>query len=319
MSTASNGAGSAPRHARPDSLEELTVAVLGAGLMGHSIAGTFAVGGATVSLFDTEATALASAPRRIAEQLERRGLPSDAAHTLRLSDDMRDAVNGVDLVVEAVPERLELKQAIFADLSRWLSSAVLATNSSVLRTADVAARALAPERVLGMHWFNPPHLVPIVEVIQSERTAFEYVDWVMDLLRQAGKMPVHVRKDVPGFIGNRLQHALWREAMHLVATGVCDAETVDLVARNSFGLRLAAMGPMENADYVGLDLVLAVHENLFPTLCRDPEPSPMLTELVARRQLGAKSGGGFTEWPAGRREEATRRLDQHLLRQLERD
>jgi 3-hydroxybutyryl-CoA dehydrogenase len=268
-------------------------------------------------LYDTDPQTLQTAPRRIAEQLERRGLPTDSAERITLADDLNPAVDAADLVIEAAPENLELKQNLFHQVGQMAPAAVLATNSSVLRTADIAARTDHPERVLGTHWFNPPHLVPVVEVIQGEQTAFEYIDWVMILLRQAGKMPVHVRKDVPGFIGNRLQHALWREAMYLVTSGVCDAETVDLVARNSFGLRLAAMGPIENADYVGLDLVLAVHENVFPSLCRDQEPSPLLQELVERRQLGAKSGAGFTEWPPGRREEATQRLDSHLMRQLD--
>jgi 3-hydroxybutyryl-CoA dehydrogenase len=296
---------------------ELTVAVLGGGLMGHSIAGVFSVAGASVSVFDTIPAVLESVPRRVAEQLERRGMATDAASAIRLCSDLEESVAGADLVIEAVPERLDLKQDLFRQVGSWLPNAVLATNSSVLRTADVAALTPNPARVLGMHWFNPPHLVPIVEVIQGEETAFEYIDWVMRLLQQAGKMPVHVRKDVPGFIGNRLQHALWREAMHLVATGVCDAETVDLVARNSFGLRLATMGPIENADYVGLDLVLAVHENVFPSLCRDTEPSPLLQELVAKKELGAKSGAGFIEWPPGRREAAAERLDKHLLHSLE--
>jgi len=219
-------------------------------------------------------------------------------------------------VIEAVTENLALKQDLFHQVGEWAPHAVLATNSSVLRTTDVAARTTNPARVLGTHWFNPPHLVPIVEVISGEETAFEYVSWVMDLLVQAGKTPVHVRKDVPGFIGNRLQHALWRVAMHLVATGVCDAETVDLVARNSFGLRMAAIGPIENADYVGLDLTLAVHENVFPSLCHDESPSPLLQEHVRKGELGAKTGKGFTEWPAGRREEVAKRLDDHLLKEL---
>ena len=304
-------------HRRPQSPENLTVAVLGGGLMGHSIAGIFARHGATVRVFEAVPAVRDTVVRRVAEQLERQGLPTAAADALEIHDSLESAVAGADLVVEAVTEDLELKQELFRQVGDQLPTAVLATNSSVLRTTDVAARTTHPERVLGMHWFNPPHLVPVVEVISGEQTAFEYVAWVMDLLGQVGKLPVHVRKDVPGFIGNRLQHALWREAMHLVATGVCDAETVDLVARNSFGLRLAAIGPIENADYVGLDLVLAVHENVFPSLCSDPTPSPLLEEHVARGELGAKSGTGFTEWPAGRREEVAARLDEHLLAMLE--
>lgn len=304
-------------HRRPQSPDRLSLAVLGGGLMGHSIAGTFARHGAAVRVYEPVAAVRDSLARRVAEQLERQGLSTNSAETIELHDSLGPAVAGADLVIEAVTEDLELKQALFAQVGDLAPTAVLATNSSVLRTTDIAARTAHPERVVGTHWFNPPHLVPVVEVVQGDDTAFEYVAWVMDLLTQVGKLPVHVRKDVPGFIGNRLQHALWREAMHLVATGVCDAETVDLVARHSFGLRLAAMGPIENADYVGLDLVLAVHENVFPSLCADPAPSPLLREHVARGELGAKAGTGFTEWPPGRRDEVAARLDEHLLRTLE--
>lgn len=307
----------ANENGKPQNIDQLTLAVLGAGLMGHSIAGVFAHAGAHVTLFDTNSEVLSSAPNRIMLQFERRGLGSDAAGRTRLCSDMKEAVSGADLVIEAVPEILELKQVIFARLDEWLPEAILATNSSVLRTSDIAARASRPERILGMHWFNPPHLIPVVEVVQGELTDPTYVARVMELLKQAGKLPVHVRKDIPGFIGNRLQHALWREAMHLIATEVCDAETVDIVTRNSFGMRLAAMGPIENADYVGLDLAIAVHENIFPSLCNDTIPSPILRRLVEEGHLGAKTGSGFGEWPAGRREEATKRLEAHLLKQIQ--
>ena len=195
-------------------------------------------------------------------------------------------------------------------------STVLATNTSVYRVGEVAARTAHPERVLGTHWFNPPHLVPLVEVIQGDQTGLGQVEWVIEILGQAGKVPVHVRRDVPGFIGNRLQHALWREAISLVQDQVCDAQTIDLVVRNSFGPRLAAMGPMENADYVGLDLVAAVHDYVFPSLNRDQHAAATLRELVDAGRLGAKTGSGFEEWPAGRREEAAARLEDHLLRQF---
>lgn len=282
--------------------------------MGHSIAGIMARKGAAVSIYEPVPAVRATITRRVTEQLERQGVSTTPAESIRVCTDLESAVADADLVIEAVTEDLELKQSLFQQIGDWLPAAVLATNSSVLRTSDVAVRTTNPARVLGTHWFNPPHLVPVVEVIQGEQTAYEYIAWVMDLLTQAGKMPVHVRKDVPGFIGNRLQHALWREAMHLVATGVCDAETVDLVARNSFGLRLPAIGPIENADYVGLDLTLAVHENLFPSLCRDREPSPLLRQLVEKGDLGAKTGHGFTTWPSGRREAVGARVDEHLIR-----
>lgn len=301
----------------PSNVSDVKLTVVGAGLMGHSIAGVFSAAGAQTTVSDSVPEVLASVPERVAAQHGSRGLDPKLADNIRLVADVEEAAEGAHLIVEAIPEKLELKQELFARLGALLPDAVLATNTSVLRIGDVAQGVPRPARVIGTHWFNPPHLVPLVEVIQSEETGFAYVDWLMNLLSQVGKLPVHVRKDVPGFIGNRLQHALWREALHLVETGVCDAETVDIVARNSFGMRLAAMGPIENADYVGLDLTLAVHLYVFPSLAASTEPSSLVTDHVARGELGAKTGSGLLEWPPGRREEAAQRLDKHLLEQLD--
>jgi 3-hydroxybutyryl-CoA dehydrogenase len=140
---------------------------------------------------------------------------------------------------------------------------------------------------------------------------------VVALLAAAGKLPVRVGRDVPGFIGNRLQHALWREAIALVAEGVCDAQTVDLVVRNTIGLRLASLGPLENADYIGLDLTLAIHDAVLPSLNHDPHPSPLLRQLVDHKQLGARTGRGFLDWPEGAREATAARLAHHISAQLE--
>ncbi|MEU4513751.1 3-hydroxyacyl-CoA dehydrogenase NAD-binding domain-containing protein [Nonomuraea wenchangensis] len=291
----------------PDMVEDTRVAVIGAGLMGHSIAGVFAGAGSQVSLFDTHEPAL----RQGLADMRRQLLDPEAADGVTICSELPAAVAAAHLVIEAVPERLELKQRIFAEVSDLAPEAVMATNTSVLKIAEVGRRA-DRRRVLGTHWFNPPHLVPLVEVVESDATDPACVAWVMGVLRQAGKLPVHVRRDIPGFLGNRLQHAMWREALHLVETGACDAETIDLVVRNGFGLRLPAMGPIENADYVGLDLVLAVHEYLFPHLSRDEEPSRLLREAVDAGRLGAKTGAGLLTWPPGRQDEARKRLDAQL-------
>ena len=174
----------------------------------------------------------------------------------------------------------------------------------------------APDLTVGTHWWNPPDLIPIVEVIKGEATSEDTMSRTTEVLERAGKLAVRVERDVPGFVGNRLQHALWREAIDLVASGVCDAQTVDLVVRNTIGLRLAEMGPIENADYVGLDLTLAIHEQVLPAINRDPFPSPLLREYVSEGRLGAKSGQGFLEWPAGAREAAAARLAAHVSAHL---
>ncbi|QXW00463.1 MULTISPECIES: 3-hydroxyacyl-CoA dehydrogenase family protein [Rhodococcus] len=297
----------------PSTIDQISVAVIGGGLMGHSIAGVFAYAGASVTVHDPVPETLSRVSERIREQLINLDRDPSVADTVALSPTLEDAVSGAHLVIEAVPEILELKQKLFADLSVLLPHAILATNTSVFKISDVARNTVDPQRVVGAHWWNPPHLVPLVEIVHGESTAADTAEWIFDILTQAGKVPVHVRKDIPGFIGNRLQHAMWREALSLVEGGVCDTETVDLVVRNSFGLRLSAMGPLENADYVGLDLAAAVHNYLFPTLNNDDHASPLLNKLIAEGHLGAKTGSGLLNWTPESRAAATRRLEQHLI------
>jgi 3-hydroxybutyryl-CoA dehydrogenase len=170
------------------------------------------------------------------------------------------------------------------------------------------------ERALGTHWWNPPFLVPLVEVIGTEWTSVAAIDFTMKLHTDAGKQPAYVKKDVPGFIGNRLQHALWREAISLVENGICDAATVDAVIKASFGRRLAVLGPLENADLVGTDLTLAIHNTVLPAIDSRPEPSPYLEKLVADGKLGFKSGEGFRAWSPEQQADLRAKVLQHLKR-----
>jgi 3-hydroxybutyryl-CoA dehydrogenase len=169
--------------------------------------------------------------------------------------------------------------------------------------------------VVGAHFFNPPHLVPLVEVIQNEKTSTETISRTMDMLRRAGKLPVHVRRDIPGFIGNRLQHALKREAIALVASGVCDAETIDIVVKNGFGARMAVLGPMEQSDLVGLDLTLDIAQVLIKDLDRSEGPHPFLRKKVQEGKLGMKTGEGFRRWTPQEAEEVHERLRRFLFAQ----
>ena len=168
------------------------------------------------------------------------------------------------------------------------------------------------DRALGTHWWNPPFLVPLVEVIETQWTSAPTVAWTMALHEAAGKKPAHVKKDVPGFIGNRLQHALWREAISLVEQGICDAQTVDDVVKASFGRRLPVLGPLENADLVGTDLTLAIHHIVLPAIDSRPEPSPYLKKLVAEKKLGFKTGEGFRRWSPAEQAALRARVMQHL-------
>ncbi|MGV1029661.1 MAG: 3-hydroxyacyl-CoA dehydrogenase NAD-binding domain-containing protein [Dermatophilaceae bacterium] len=291
--------------------------VIGAGLMGRRLAGVLAAGGLAVRLTDAQPDVLGeaavAAEELAAARASERGTAAGSVQTAAVLD---EAVAGADLVVEAVVEDVEVKAALFGQVSRLVPAAVLATNTSVLPVTAIAREAADPALVVGTHWWNPPDLIPVVEVVLGRHTDPAVAQRVSALLRELGKLPVLVHKDVPGFIGNRLQHALWREAFALVSEGVADAETVDLVVRNTIGLRLGQMGPIENADYVGLDLTVAIHDAVLPGLDRSTEPNPLVRELVAKGDLGAKTGQGLLSWPPGRREQTARQLAAHVAAEL---
>jgi len=212
-------------------------------------------------------------------------------------EDLGECVTGADVVFEAGPENLAFKQKLFLQLELMAPAhALLASNTSVIPITDIMRDVTTGHRAMGTHWWNPPFLVPLVEVIKTPHTDARLAQDMFDLLGAVGKTPAMVEKDVPGFIGNRLQHALWREAIALVADGVCDARTVDTVVKASFGRRLPVLGPLENADLVGIDLTLAIHETVLPDINRQPGPSPYLAELIAAGRLGMKSGQGFQAW-----------------------
>ncbi len=262
------------------------IAVIGAGLMGHGIAQVFALAGHDVSIYDSVATNLGSAKDRILGNLRDLGDDQSAIERVRATADFADAVREADYVVEAVLEDLPLKQKLFGEIERHVRpQTILASNTSVIPITKIMEGLRDRSRALGTHWWNPPYLVPLVEVIGTEWTSPAVIDWTMDLHRSIGKTPAHVKKDVPGFIGNRLQHALWREAVSLVERGICDAETVDNVIKAAFGRRIAVLGPLENADLVGTDLTLAIHNTVLPDIDHRPGPSPYLERLVAVGKL----------------------------------
>ena len=290
------------------------IAVIGAGLMGHGIAQVFAAAGFPVAVHDAQPAALAALHGRIRGNLRALGLEEAIAERVRACADLAEAVRDADFVVEAVQEDLAVKQDMFARIERAApEDAVLASNTSVIPITQIMSALRRRERALGTHWWNPPFLVPLVEVIGTEWTDTTVLARVMDLHRAVGQSPVHVRRDLPGFIGNRLQHALWREAIALVQDGVCDAATVDAVVKASFGRRLAVLGPLENSDLVGSDLTLAAHRVLLAHLDRTPGPLKLLEDLVASGRLGMKSGEGFRAWSEADQAALRARLVDHLL------
>ena len=277
------------------------IAVIGGGMMGVGVAQVFAAAGHEVALQDVYEEALERVPGTLTANLSflaEHGLfpaggVEDAVGRVRTTTDLVDAVTGADVVVECVFEDLALKQDVFERLGAVCPpETILCTNTSVMSITQIGERAAHRERVVGTHFWNPPYLIPLVEVVRTEQVDPAVVDRTMDLLRRVGKHPIDCKKDVPGFVANRLQHALWREAISIVEHGIADAATVDESIRFGPGLRLPILAPMENADMVGLDLTLAIHDYILPHLEASPEPSPLLHEKVERRRPGIQVGQG---------------------------
>ncbi|WP_299655895.1 3-hydroxyacyl-CoA dehydrogenase family protein [uncultured Tateyamaria sp.] len=294
------------------------IAVIGGGLMGHGIALTFARAGHYVAVHDPLPDMLHSLPQRVSDSLRLLGASDqDIARALKrieLCDSIKAAVGDAGFVFEAAPEKLELKQSIFAEVEAHAPDhTILASNTSVIQITKIMGGLRHRHRALGTHWWNPPHMIPLVEVVKTEWTDPGLADTMMALLADAGKTPALVEKDVPGFIGNRLQHALWREAISLVENGICSAKAVDDVVKASFGRRLAVLGPLENADLVGLELTHDIHRQVLFDLDARPEPSPLLQSLLDDGRSGMAAGHGLRNWQDGDVNATKQRIAHHLL------
>ena len=303
-----------------------TIGVIGAGLMGHGIAQVFALKGYKVKLFDNDPKNLESAPERIRNNLqtllemnlvESQGLENCVNH-LQLCHTLKEMCQGAELIIEAVSENVDLKRAIFGDLERFTTpQTILCSNTSGISIGLICENLQFKERVVGTHFWNPPHIIPCVEVIKSPFTTDEVFHIVIELLEGVGKKPVRVLKDIPGFLGNRLQHALWREAISLVEKGMADPEDIDRVVKYGFGLRLPFVGPLETADLAGLDLVYEVHKYLFSHLENRSTPSPLLKTLVDQKATGVKAKKGFYNWTDERIKQIIQQRDKALLKMTE--
>jgi 3-hydroxybutyryl-CoA dehydrogenase len=292
------------------------IGVIGGGLMGHGIAYLFAAAGHEVGLFEPIAEIRASLPQRLNAIVDLFGDNGSLLNRITTHDQLAPAMQDTAFAFEAAPEKLPLKQRIFAELEAVVApQTILASNSSAIPSTEIGRNLTHRDRVVGTHFWNPPHLVPLVEVIQNENTSDQTVSRTMALLRETGKVPVHVRRDIPGFVGNRLQHAMKREAIALIAAGVCDAETIDTVVKEGFGARTAVLGPMEQSDLVGLNLTLDIAEVLIHDLDRTPGPHPFLREKVAAGKLGMKTGEGLRKWAPGEADAVRARLSRFLVDQ----
>lgn len=293
------------------------ISVLGAGLMGHGIALTLASAGHRVRVFDPSTQALASLHQRIRESMDLLG--RDASHidtTLDLvttSGTLADCVCESDFVFESAPEKVELKTSLFSEtIEHAPENATIASNTSVIQISKIVRNLTTRHRLLGTHWWNPPHQIPLVEVVKTEWTNASVATAMQELLNHAGKHAVMVEKDVPGFIGNRLQHALWREAISLVENGICSAEAVDDVVKSSFGRRLAVLGPLENADLVGIELTQDIHKQVLYDLENTVAPADYLQTLLNEKKTGMSEGQGFRQWERGDVEKTKARIANHL-------
>jgi 3-hydroxybutyryl-CoA dehydrogenase len=293
--------------------------VVGGGLMGLGIATVLCRSGASVYLYEALRERRADIQERVANLLEDDGYARGLAKNLHVLDGIEEFPVDVEIIFEAALEKLPVKQEIFQQLAAHVSKkTVLASNTSVIPITAIASALKAEDkaRVIGTHWWNPANLIPLVEVIKTQFSDQAVAEFAFDLLIRLGKKPVYVEKDVAGFIGNRLQNALWREAHALISDGVCSPETIDLVVKNSFGLRLPVFGPIENADMIGLDLTLDIHDVVLKDLSNSTTPLPALLERVRSQKLGAKSGQGFLDWDQAKKDQLQQRLNRHIRSML---
>jgi len=308
-----------------ESREIRRVVVIGTGMMGPGIAQIFALAARRVTLVGRSPQALERARTTLESNLqamEAAGLVSPgeghaALEAIALSTDLEGAAEGADLVVESIVEDLGTKQELFARLDRLCRfDALITSNTSGLPITRIAAGMARPERAATTHFWNPPHLVPLVEIVKGERTSDDTVERLRRLLSDVGKRPVVVRKDVPGQLGNRLLHAITREAMHIVQEGIATAEEVDTAVKCGLGLRFPVYGPLEHADLVGLDLVLSIQSYLLEDLCNRTDPMPILRDKAQRGELGAKTGHGFYDWIAKDPDQVKATRDAFLMARL---
>jgi 3-hydroxybutyryl-CoA dehydrogenase len=275
------------------------IAIIGAGLMGVGFAVVFAPAGHDVKLHDPYPDVLNSAKPRLSAILNDIGADASTLHRVTVFVDLAEAVAKADVILEAVIEKLPLKQDLFERIEASArSDAIFASNTSSIPITQVMAKVKNKSRALGAHWFNPPYLVPLVEVIQTIDTDMKHIEHMIALLKRLGKVAVHVKKDVPGFVGNRMQHAMWREAISLVENGVCDSETIDLVVKNSFGLVCPCWGLWKM-----LTLWALIWPSTFRVYCQrnwgtGMTPTPCCKSWLTKASLASKPTRGSR---AGRR------------------
>jgi 3-hydroxybutyryl-CoA dehydrogenase len=299
------------------------IGVLGAGLMGHGIAQVFASAGYEVSIYDVDRATLQAAKDRIADNFKvflelNLATPEQRDRCLKRikpCSTLEALGQGSHFIIEAIVEDLKVKRDTYAGLERFVSpDTILSSNTSAISITEISQALKVKGRFLGTHFWNPPHVLPCVEVIKGGGTDEGVFETVYALMEKVGKVPVRVFKDVPGFLGNRLQHAMWREAISLCEKNIASAEDIDKVVKYGFGARMPFIGPLETADLAGLNLTRDIHRYLFPHLESSHTPSPALEDLVTAGATGVRAGRGFYDWTPEKIRQIIQRRDTILLR-----
>jgi 5-formyl-3-hydroxy-2-methylpyridine 4-carboxylate dehydrogenase len=275
-------------------------AVIGLGTMGPGIAATLARAGVNVSAFDADAAKRTKAPQGFAAAatvLSALDVPDRTVAAIAVHDSLAACVAGVDLVIETVPEDLDLKIQVFREIEAHVDDGcILASDTSGIPITRIQAGTRIPGRVVGMHWSNPPHIIPMIEVIGGEQTAPAVVTQVVELVRRTGHLPVTIRRDVPGFVENRVLYAVMRECLDLVEQGVIEPQDLDACVSWGIGYKLAVVGPMALLDMAGLDIYSAVGSYLNKELSNRTDVAAYIKERTAQRRLGIKTGGGIYDY-----------------------
>ena len=304
------------------------IACLGTGTMGYGITFLHALHGYHVRMFGRSEASVERGMKQIRRAVRlyiRKGLlEADKADGLmaRIAGvtTLKEAVTGADFVMEAVAEDLDVKHAILSEVEDCVKEdCVIASTTSGLSPTALAECLKRPRNFIVAHYWNPPHLVPLVEIVPGKKTAKETIDFTWAITEKVGKKPVALKREALGFIGNRLQLALLREALYIVEEGIAAPEAVDRAIKYGIGRRLGVTGPLESADLGGLDIFCGVAGYLNQDLCNGKEPSRLLEGLVAEGKLGAKTGAGFYEWSPERLEAVQERRESILIDFLNKD
>jgi len=304
------------------------LAVIGCGTMGHSIALNAAWVGMQVKMYGVDTNDIQNGLSGVTDKLDTllkndlitRDQLSQILKNITGTSSLSEAVDGATFIIECIPEVLELKNDLFRKLDQMCGEEViLATNTSGLSPSRIALNLKHPERTLATHFWNPAHLIPLVEVLRAEFTDDKTFNRAIDMLKFMNKKPIEVKKEVPGLVGNRLQFALFREAQYLLEQGIASKEDIDAAVTYSIGRRLPVTGPLLSADMGGLDVFASISDYLFKDLSNADQSSANLKELVAQRHFGQKNGAGFYLWDEKFSEEMNHKREEQLIRFLKED